>query len=575
MTRGQAPCARPELTESWADVDDEREEEDSTYTEDEERAEMRDSYRSDNRTHTSRRDMRSSRASIPGRVDGENSRRRSARLSVEPELVMPSSPDAGRSSSSAMRASTPHFRLKDRSLTSDAGHMNGQAKMRASTPHFRLNQRSMTSDAGKFGSRLKDEFEAEEEQEDGGLPGQVGTMFQRMLRILLTYLLDIVGLAFRNLKPLLGYVLLAYVLVGALIFGAGFVTNSVNNALTPICRIPGASWLNLPFCPTTYTAELRGPAEFDKLVQAQSQFEDVLASTNVGASLPMDMKRSEASIRDLKHVVQYSTLPSRHEMVFEFEGFIETARQASQDLSKFNSRIGRAVDQILSTNRWTLTVIDGVSAADASGGALRKWVGTNLNLFAPFQPVSLTRDILLDQYLLHTGAVEDQILNLISEAQALLSILDNLDNRLDLIASIAERDGVKAAGSKEELFAALWTKLGGNRSSVAKLEQQIQLLKEVGAYRRLAWAHISTTIVKLQGIQSDLEDLRERVALPETLGNKVPLEVHIDSINLGIERLEQQRDVSRQIERDGYARVLQRAEMGEQRAVGGGGGREL
>lgn len=558
---------RAGLTESWDDVDDgDFQDEGLTYTEDDERAEMKDSYKADSRTPT--RDLRSSRVDFANSADG--GRRRSGRPSADPELVMPSSPDAGRSKEKpGRRDGTPRMRLNQRSMTSDAGKMDGKAKMRASTPHFRLNERSLTSDAGRLGSRLRQQMDGGEDDEgDDDAASGASAIWQRV-QPLLAYLADVVGIALRNAKPLLSYALLAYLVGGAIMFGVGFMTNSINNALTPICRVPGVSWLNLPFCPAPTTHEIQGPAEFDKLVQAQSQFEDVLASTQVGANLPMDMKRSEASIRDLKHVVQYSSLPSRNELVFEFTGFIDTARQASQDLSRFNSRIGRAVDHILSTNRWTLTVIDGVNAQDAGRGALSKWVGDNLNIFAPFQPVSLSRDVLLDQYLRHTGAVEEQILTLISEAQALLNILDNLDGRLDVIASIATRDGIKAEDNKEELFAHLWTKLGGNRSSRAKIDQQIQLLKQVGAYRRMAWAHVSTTIVKLQAIRDNLEDLRERVAMPETVGDKVPLEVHIDSINLGIERLEQQRDASRKVEADSYARVLSRAEEGEKRMIGG------
>ncbi|KAK0295426.1 hypothetical protein LTS00_006057 [Friedmanniomyces endolithicus] len=532
-----------DLTESWDDVHDDDDDDETLYTKDDERVEMRDSYRSDARDSAPSRNMRSSRTNFQSRAD-DGDRRRSARLSVEPELRMPSSPDAGRSSARAenLRASTPHFRLNNRSMTSDAGSMNGEAKMRASTPRMRLSQRSMTSDAGRFGSKVKDE---DDDDEDASQPN---VLWRRVLRPLLAYAFDVAG---------------------ALVFGAGFATNTITNALTPICRIPGASYLHLPFCPSPTTTELQGPAEFDKLVQAQSQFEDVLASTQVGANLPMDMKRSEASIRDLKHVVQYSTLPSRNELVFEFTGFIDTARQASQDLSKFNSRIGRAVDQILSTNRWTLSVIDGVSATEASRGALSRWATSNLNIFAPFQPLPLSRDVLLDQYLRHTGAVEEQILTLITEAQALLNILDNLDGRLDIIASIATRDGIKIDDNKEELFAYLWTKLGGNRNTVAKLAQQSELLKEVGAYRRLAWAHVTTTIVRLQAIRDTLEDLRERVALPEVVGEKVPLEVHIESIRLGIERLEQQREAGRRVEAEGYARVMGRAGGGERREIGG------
>ncbi|KAK5688393.1 hypothetical protein LTS10_000371 [Elasticomyces elasticus] len=574
MTRARSQGTRVDLSESWDDVDDDYEDSDETYSKEDERAEMRDSYRSDttkgSTTSTPRRqNMRSSRTTDPANKTDDTGRRRSARLSVEPELQLPRSAEGGRATGreAKLRASTPHFRLKERSMTSDAGKLNGNGNgnaMRASTPHFRLNQRSMTSDAGRFGSRSKNNEVDDENNKD-----KESMLWQKIARPLLNYAIEVAGLALQNLKPLLGYALLLYILGGALVFGLGFLTNTVNNALTPLCRIPGASFLHLPFCPTTTTSEIQGPAEFDKLIQAQNQFEDVLASTQVGANLPMDMKRSEASIRDLKHVVQYSSLPSRNELVFEFSGFIETARQASADLSRFNSRIGRAVDQILSTNRWTLSVIDGVSTDQANRGAIGRWVGENLNVWAPFQPVSLSRDVVLDQYLRHTGAVEEQILTLIQEAQALLGILDNLDGRLDVIAAISTRDGMKVAGNKEELFAYLWTKLGGNRSSVSKLENQLTLLKEVTAYKRLAWAHVTTTIVKLQGIQATLEDLRERVAGPEVLGERVPLEVHIESINLGIERLERQRDEGRRAEMEGYGRIMGRGDGQERREIGG------
>ncbi|KAK5732420.1 hypothetical protein LTR17_010596 [Elasticomyces elasticus] len=570
MTRARGAATRPDLSESWDDVDDDYEDSDETYSKEDERAEMRDSYRSD--TTPRRRDMRSSRTVESADKTEDTSRRRSARISAEPELRLPGSAngDGARASGreAKMRASTPHFRLKERSMTSDAGKLNGNGNvMRASTPHFRLNQRSMTSDAGRFGLKSTANEVDDEDDEDKG-----GVLWRKVMRPSLGYAMDVAGMALQNLKPLLGYALLLYILGGALVFGIGFLTNTVNNALTPLCRIPGASFLHLPFCPSPTTSEIQGPAKFDKLIQAQNQFEDVLASTQVGANLPMDMKRSEASIRDLKHVVQYSSLPSRNELVFEFTGFIETARQASADLSRFNSRIGRAVDQILSTNRWTLSVIDGVSVDQANRGVVGRWVGENLNVWAPFQPVSLSRDVVLDQYLRHTGAVEEQILTLIQEAQALLGILENLDGRLDVIAAISTRDGMKVAGNKEELFAYLWTKLGGNRSSVSKLENQLTLLKEVTAYKRLAWAHVTTTIVKLQGIQATLEDVRERVAGPEVLGERVPLEVHIESINLGIERLERQREEGRRGEMEGYARVMGRGGegMGERREIGGG-----
>ncbi|SMR41711.1 unnamed protein product [Zymoseptoria tritici ST99CH_1A5] len=550
--------AREEIADSWEDVGNSVNStpDDNIYGEDEERDELGSEYQA----RSGRRDDHV-----------EAPRRRSLRSSVEPELVMPSSPDAAPRTrlSTTQRANTPHFRLNQRSLTSDAGEI--RKKQRTTTPRMRMSDRSMTSDAGRMnGSGLKEQHDADYDSDEEEVTGSQypAMIWRRIVRPLLRYFTDVVGYALHQVKPMLGWALLIYALAAVLVFGTGFLTNSINNALSPVCRLPFTS--HLSFCPSKSAGEVHGTAEFDKLVQAQDAFQDVLASTSIGATLPLDMKRSEASIRDLKHVVEYSSLPSKNELVFEFGGFIDTARQASQDLSRFNSRIGRAVDHILSTNRWTLSVIDGVSETEASRGAISKWMGKNLNIFSPFQPVSLSRDVLLDQYLRHTSAVEEQILNLIAEAYALRDILENLDGRLDVIAGIATRDGIKTEMNKDELFATLWTKLGGNRSSVSKINQQLELLKNVSAYRRQAWGHVTATLLKLQEIQASLEDLRERVAMPETVGTaKVPLDVHIENINRGIERLENQRDSSRKLEAENYARIVGKAEANEKKSLGG------
>jgi len=558
-----------DLTDSWDDVSSSNYTDEGRHVRILDRKGPGDEYFEQPESPADERPTRSSASRATFVPSQDSPLRSSLRASVEPQFVMPASPNAGQrqshstsSSSQRMRTSVPRLRQTDRSLTSDAGFIRKQK--RAATPHFRLSERSLTSDAGRF--RTDEDDEDEDDGRDQRLQ-PASAAWHGLLRPLLSYARDVVALTLQNLKPFLGWGLLLYLLAAALIFGSGFLTNSVQHALSPICRLPFTS--HLAFCPAKNLPELKGPAEFDKLVQAQDAFQEVLATVSTGSALPLDMKRGEASIRDLKHVVQYSNLPSRNELVFEFSGFIDTARQASEDLSRFNARIGRAVDHILSTNRWTLSVIDGVSASDASHGIVPRWVAQNLNIFAPFQPVSLSRDVLLDQYLRHTGAVEEQILNLITEAHALRDILDNLDGRLDVIAGISTRDGIRTEANKDELFATLWTKLGGNRNSVNKLNQQLELLKNVGAYRRVAWGHVTSTLLKLQEIQHSLEDLRERVALPEIVGTEtVPLEVHIESINLGIERLEQQRDTNRRLEAESRARILKSDNDKNRRMIG-------
>ena len=99
------------------------------------------------------------------------------------------------------------------------------------------------------------------------------------------------------------------------------------------------------------------------------------------------------------------TFICRNELVLEFDGFIETARIASYDLQKFNSHVGRAVDSVIATTRWTTRVLDGIQEKNALQGSISSFI--NDKLLAPFQPLKFTENILLDQYIQHTRIVEE------------------------------------------------------------------------------------------------------------------------------------------------------------------------
>ena len=379
----------------------------------------------------------------------------------------------------------------------------------------------------------------------------------------LTYAASLLWMTANHAKPIIAYALAIYLLVGALIIGKNLVFSRVSYALSPICSIPGAGLLNLPFC-SSINNDRSGPVppvEFDQLVSAQVAFEDVVSTAISGGALPQAMKFSESSIRDLRHVVEYSTIPSRNELVFEFTGFIDMAKKASSDLNRYNSRIGRAVDHMLVANRWTLHTLDEVAETEASQARSlsSRFLSSQLNIFAPFQmKPKETRDMLFDQYVRHTSDVEEQIQSLLAEAMSLLQVLDNLDERLDMIAGIATRDGVKVQGNKDELLADLFTKLGGRRSSVQRLERELDTLKSVSQYRKMAWAHVNKTILKLQAIAAHLEDLKASVAKPELegKGTETPLEMHVQEITMGIERLQTIREEGRRIEDERHRRIL-------------------
>jgi hypothetical protein len=400
----------------------------------------------------------------------------------------------------------------------------------------------------------------------------VETIFQYAAP-LLQWIYEVLIASLNHLKFPISIFVAGYIFFGLAIFVTNFFTSSIYTALSPICRVPGVSLLNLPICvhhspdpsqpSLPYTANSHPPApEFSSLMSTQSQFSDILDSSTSSLDLPMDMKRSETSIRDLRQIVHYSSLPSRHELTLEFDGFIETARSASYDLQRFNSHVGRAVDVVLSTARWTERVLDDLSHKSSSKGLFPSIIS---NLFLPFQPVPFTPSLLLDQYITHTRIISDEIANLISEAQALLLILQSLEDRLDVIHAISLTTRQSAQVSKDEVLSHIWTMVGGNRQQLAKYNKQLNLLRHVGEYRKIAFAHVSATVLKLQAMGAELEELRTRVGAAEfqkDVGREVPLEVHIESIRMGVARLEEGREKAREVERGHVRKVLDTADTG-------------
>ena len=145
---------------------------------------------------------------------------------------------------------------------------------------------------------------------------------------------------------------------------------------------------------------------------------------------------------------------------------------------------------------------------------------------------------------------------LILEAEANLGNLNNLEERLLTLHEIVSREDSTLSSAKAELLSELWTKLGGNRKALRNFESHLVLLKNLGMYRRKALTHVVAALQTLQGMSSDMEDIRERVAAPELTGSKIPVEVHMKSIKGGLERLKEGRNRARRLEEEAMRRVL-------------------
>lgn len=88
-------------------------------------------------------------------------------------------------------------------------------------------------------------------------------------------------------------------------------------------------------------------------------------------------------------------------------------------------------------------------------------------------------------------------------------------------------------------MAQLWTILGRNRNEVALFKHHHNLLAQMSNYRAVARDKVKATMEQLIKLSEDLSDLRDRAAFPALIGadSTIPLEVHLESLRLGVKRL--------------------------------------
>ena len=155
------------------------------------------------------------------------------------------------------------------------------------------------------------------------------------------------------------------------------------------------------------------------------------------------------------------------------------------------------------------------------------------------------------------GVLSANLRRLILEAETNLANLNALEERLSTLHDMVTREGITSTIARDELLSDLWTILGGNRRELKNFNDHLTLLRQLGLFRKKALIHVTAALETLQAMSDDMEDLRERVATPELVGPSIPMEVHIQSIQNGIERLHEGRSKARMIEADAIRRVLE------------------
>ncbi|KAG6828622.1 hypothetical protein H0H92_007267 [Tricholoma furcatifolium] len=361
------------------------------------------------------------------------------------------------------------------------------------------------------------------------------------------YFFDVFFTAIKLLRRPLGILLFLWLLA----FIIGRISTTMRSAFAPLCLLPGL--YGSRFCeapmPPPGTTGLPRWADYPKFIDVQSTtFEHLLDDSVGGSGLSLELKKAELATSDLVTLVRVSDLKARDTLGDNLNEFVDDAKKTGRDLQRLSSKIGGAVDNIMAVNDYALNQIESAHSAPPTI--------TSLYGLIKWSAEKPANDIVISTFAEAMGVLSSNMERLILEAELNLANLERLEERLSTLHEIVAREDRSISGAKSELLAELWTKLGGNQKRLRNFDDHLFLLKNLNSYRKKALAHVVAALQTLHKMSSDMEDIRERVAAPDLMGPRIPIEVHMKSIRTGLERLKEGRVRAKKLEEETIHRVL-------------------
>jgi len=203
----------------------------------------------------------------------------------------------------------------------------------------------------------------------------------------------------------------------------------------------------------------------------------------------------------------------------------------------------------MGVNDYALQSIESARANEPS-----PWSPRALAIWKPARPS--TKEVIRNTFEEAMSVLSTNMEKLIVEAERSHHNLDALEEGLATLHEVVSREDLSISSDKADLLAELWTKLGGNRKELRSFEHNLDVLNGLSNYRRQALIHVVAALETLRAMKEDMEDMRERVTAPDLVGSKVPAEVHMKSIRMGLERLREGRNRAKRLGEAAVERVL-------------------
>jgi len=327
------------------------------------------------------------------------------------------------------------------------------------------------------------------------------------------------------------------------------ISLTMRAAFSPLCYIPGISGTSLclpdGYADTFNNHQSPKWADYPTLIDVQSAtIGQLLDESSSGSALSLRIKKAEMATTDLVTLVRVSDLKSRDVLGDALRQFVDDARTTGRALNKLNSKVGGAVDGIMAVNDYALHTIE---AAESQSPSI-------LSYLVPWTPPKT--DLVLSTFEDSMNYLSFTVQGLVLEFELNLQNLNKLEEQLSVLHELVSREDKSMSSAKSELLAELWTKVGGNKRKLRGYDQHLYLLKGLTEYRKQALVHVVSALQTLTQMSDDIENLRERVAAPELAGSRIPVQVHIKSIQSGLERLKEGRSKAKIKESEAVKGIL-------------------
>jgi hypothetical protein len=152
-----------------------------------------------------------------------------------------------------------------------------------------------------------------------------------------------------------------------------------------------------------------------------------------------------------------------------------------------------------------------------------------------------TKEAVIWTFLLSMDKIGSHMVDLRKEAEMSMDHLMRLEDHLIVL-------GRSTLYNQREVLAGLWARLGWDLNRRWRLDNILNFVTDLEKWRSRALECAVATLQTTRALDADMDELRTRVAAPDIVGDKLPIDVHIKTIKAGTDRLKegQMRAISRE-----------------------------